>query len=408
VADAKKNYQYIARSQTGQKMQGSIQATTKLEVSQYLQQQGLVPISIDEVTPALSLNYLSKINVGGVPVKDKVFFMRQFATMISAGLPLTKALEILNLQATNPRFKEVLKGSLEDVSSGKALADSFAAYPDVFDTITINLVRAGEKSGKLEEIIKQLAAEYENRQKLGSKIQSAMVYPIIITVVMVAVVFLLMVFMVPTMAGIYEGFDADLPLVTQILITISSIMAKFWVVILVLAGVLVVGFMSYIRSGPGKQLWHRFLIKVPVFGQLVSKTQIANFSRILYLLTHSGMSILESLDLTAAALSNVWYHDAVIRARGEVEKGRPLALTFLQSDIFPMTVGYMINVGEETGELDNVLEKLASYYDLEVQTMTETLTAIIEPVMIVVMGVVIGFVAIAIYMPMFQLTQLIK
>lgn len=404
----KNNYQYIARNRDGQKLQGNMQAANKWEVSQVLQQQSLIPVSIDEVTPLFSLDYLKNINVGGVPLQEKVFFMRQFATMISAGLPLTKALEILYIQATNPRFKKVLKKSLDDVSTGMSLADSFAQYPDVFDNITINLVRAGEKSGNLEEILRRLAIEYEEKKKLSGKIQSAMIYPVVITIVMVIVVAVLMIFMVPTMAKIYSGFDAKLPFMTQIMISASNFMVGYWWAVLGVLVISVVGIMSYLKTDGGKQVWHRFLIKAPIFGPLVTKTQVATFARILYLLIHSGMPILEALELVQGSLSNYWFKAYITKARKDVEQGRPLALTFLQSDVYPVTVGYMINVGEETGELDQILEKLASYYDMEVQTATASLTSLIEPVMIVVMGGMIAFVAIAIYMPMFQLTQLVK
>lgn len=406
----KKTYQYVARSQDGKEIKGSMESESKVLVSQYLQSQQLTPVSIDEITKLLSWDYLKQVNIGGVPLNEKVFFMRQFATMVSAGLPLTKALEILNMQAENPRFKIVLKTVLEDISSGKSLAVAFGKYDDVFDKITVSLLEAGEKSGNLQEILIRLADEYEAKKKLAGKIQSALMYPIIVTIVMIVVVVLLMVFMVPTMAGVYEGFDAKLPLVTQILISISNFLGNPFYASLLLSTILglFIGFKLYTKEGKGQQQWHKVLLSIPVFGTLINKTQVATFSRIFYLLIKGGMPILDALQLTSASLSNYWFKAQILQAKDEVERGRPLALSFLQSPYFPMTVGYMINVGEQTGELDKILEKLASYYDMEVEAATSSLTTIIEPIMIVVMGVVVGVVAVAIYLPMFQLTQLIK
>jgi type IV pilus assembly protein PilC len=327
--------------------------------------------------------------------------------MVGAGLPLTRALEVMVQQAGNPFFKRVLKEVLTSVQSGKSLSDSFRAQDEIFDEVTLNLIEAGEESGKLEIILERLATELEEKNTLSSKLKSAMIYPIIILVVIVVVVILMMVVLVPSMATIYGDFGAELPLVTRILMDMSSFFLNYWWAILVVISVLIIGGKYYLGSAKGKRNWDKLVLKIPVVGSIVSKMQLSQFTRILALLLGSGLSIIKALELTASSLSNTMFRDTVMDAKSEVEKGGALALPIARSEFFPILVSSMIAVGEETGEIDSVLTKVSEYYKEEVDVATTNMASVLEPVFLVIMGLAIAFIALGVYMPMFQLSSAI-
>lgn len=401
-----KRFKYSARTKEGAIDKGVMEAKNPQAVSETLQGKGLIVVSVKEDL-GLSLSRLEEINIGGVPMKDKVLFMRQLSTMISAGLPLTQALEILYQQANNPLFKRVLSDVLGDVQGGKSLSASFKSNADVFDEITINLIAAGEDSGNLETVLQRLAVELEESKKLQDKVKSAMIYPAIICVVIVVVIILLMVVLVPAMSDIYSEFDAELPLVTRMLIGMSEGFLKFWWAIAIFTLSIILGVRFYYQSPDGKKFFHRMMLKLPIFGPLFVKMQLAQFTRILALLLKSGLSIVEALKLTANSMSNVLFKNAVLEAKKEVEKGTQLTIPLSRSELFPLIVSQMVSVGEESGEMDLVLDKMAEYYNDEVQVMTSNLSTMLEPLILIVMGVVIGFIALAVYMPMFSLTEVL-
>lgn len=399
-------FNYEARTQEGAVYKGVLEGARKQDVVDELLQQGLTIVSVNQET-GFSLKNLSQINIGGVPMKDRVIFMRQLATMISAGLPLSQALGILEQQAENPRFKAILGDVLADVNGGVALATAFAKYSDSFDEVTISLIEAGEASGNLENILVRVASEMEERKKLQEKVKSAFTYPAVISVVVLVVIAILVTVLVPAMKEIYDEFDADLPFVTQLLVDISDFVINYWWVILAAIGIAVVGIKSYLDTEAGKMSFHTVLLKVPVFGSLMTKIQITQFTRILSLLLRSGMSIIDALDLTARSLSNLHFRAALMNAKKEVSKGVPMAVPLSRSEYIPLIVSQMVAVGEESGEVDLVLEKMSEFYSSEVEVMTSNLTTLLEPLILAVMGVVIGFVAFAVYMPMFSLVEVI-
>lgn len=399
-------YRYSARDVNGKVVEGEIEAKDDVSVADILHDRGLIVVSIKEGF-GLDLEKLNEINIGGVPMKDKVVFMRQMATMVGSGLPLTRALEIMHMQASNPLFKKTLKTVLKSVESGKTLADSFREQEEIFDEITINLIEAGEESGNLETILEKLAAELEEKNSLGSKIKSAMIYPAIILFVIIAVVILMMFVLVPSMAEIYKDFDAELPWTTQLLMNMSSFFVNYWWAVVVILVVLVVGIKYYLDTDKGKRNFDKLILKVPGVGSIVAKMQLSQFTRILSLLLSSGLSILKSLELTASSLSNQMFRDTVIEAKNEIEKGGALAIPIARSEYFPLLVSSMIAVGEETGEMDSVLAKVSEYYKEEVNTATSNLSSILEPLFLIIMGLAIGFIAMAVYMPMFQLSSAI-
>lgn len=406
--EEKKLYEYVAVGKDGNRTKGSMTALNKEEVVTQLFQKGLSPVSVDEVSKLFALDRLKEVNIGGVPLKDKMIFLKQFSIMLNAGLSITRALEVLSMQTTNPRFKVVLKEVLKSVSGGVQLSDSFAKYPDVFDSIAINLIKAGEQSGNLGLILRKLSREYEQKNALKSKVTSALAYPAVLTVVMIGVVVFLLAIVVPQLEDAFKSFGAELPWITKAVIGLSKLITNYWyLVLLVLIGG-AVGIKYFVSTPEGRRVWDKILITVPIFGPLFVKIQVATFSRVLYLLISSGVPILQTLELTEATLSNIWFKDEVISMRDQVKRGVSIAVPLLQSPYFPSIVGYMVNVGQETGQLDTVLRKVAKYYDLEIKTATSTLSSLLEPILLVVMGGVVGVIVAAIYYPMFQLTQSIK
>lgn len=399
-----KTFKYSARTEEGKEVKGTISARDEVAVAEILHDKGWVIVNIKD-SFNFDLQSLNEINIGGIPLKDKVVFMRQMATMVSSGLPLTRALEIMEVQATNPLFKKVISGVKERVESGQGLADSFRAEEEVFDDITLNLIEAGESSGKLDIILVKLAVELEEKQSLRSKLTSALIYPAIMLVVIIAVIVLLMLVMVPAMSDIYSEFDAELPWTTNILISLSNFMVSYWWVVLLVLAILVLGGKTYLDTPKGKRFSDKIVLYIPIVKDVVTKTQIAEFTRIMSLLLSSGLSILQALDLAAKSLSNSIFSDVILDAKDEVEKGGSLTIPISRSKYYPPLVSSMIAVGEETGQLDTVLEKVAVYYKEEVNTATENLSGVLEPVFLILMGGTIGFIALAVYMPMFQLSS---
>jgi type IV pilus assembly protein PilC len=401
-----KKFKYSARDTKGKVVQGDIEAKDVQAVTDMLHERGLIVVSVKEGL-GIDLERLNEINIGGVPMKDKVVFMRQMATMVGAGLPLTRALEIMVQQAENPLFRRILGNVLSSIQSGKTLADSFRAEEDVFDDITINLIEAGEESGNLEIILEKLAVELEEKNALGSKIKSALIYPAIILLVIIGVVLLMMFVLVPAMSEIYSDFDAELPFVTTLLMGMSEFFINYWWAVLTVLLVLIVGGKYYLDTSKGKRNFDKLILKVPVLGKIITKMQISQFTRILGLLLGSGLPIIKAIELTAQSLSNEMFRDTLMEAKDEVEKGGPLAIPIARSDYFPLLVSSMIAVGEETGEMDAVLEKVSQYYKDEVDEATSNLSTILEPLFLILMGGAIGFIAMAVYMPMFQLSSAI-
>ncbi len=331
--------------------------------------------------------------------------MRQLATMVGAGLPITRGLQIMEQQVSNPMFRRVITQVKTSVESGKTLADSFRESDEVFDDVTINLIEAGESSGNLDVILNKLAIELEESKKLGDKLRGALTYPIILLVIIIGVMGLMMFVLVPSMTDIYSEFDAELPAITQFMMGMSNFFIGYWWVVLVLVLSLVIGYKVWVDTPKGKRTRDKILLKIPIMGVIISKMQIAQFTRLLSLLMTGGLPIIKALELTALSLSNEMFKEVILQSRDDVEKGGSLALPIARSEYYPLIVSSMIAVGEETGELDTVLERVAQYYKDEVDTATESVSSLLEPIFLIVMGLVIAFISLAIYMPMFQLSE---
>jgi len=403
-----KKFKYFARDKEGKETKDIMEARDITAVTDVLHDRGLIVVSIKEEMK-FDIERLNEINIGGVPMQDKVIFMRQLSTMVSAGLSLTKCLEILKQQATNPYFQRVIDDVLESVQGGTSLSQSFRNQSeDVFDDITLNLIQAGEESGNLDTILQRLATELEEQKSMGAKIKSAMIYPAMIFLVIIAVVIIMMVVLVPSMTEMYSEFGAELPWATQFLIDASDFLLAYWWVILTFLSVIIVGGKMFLDTERGKNIMDKMLLKIPSLGMVLTKMQLSNFTRILSLLLSSGVSIIQALELTANSLSNSVFKQTVLQAKEEVSKGGSLAVPIARSEYFPLIVSQMIAVGEETGEMDSVLAKVSDYYKEEVDTATDNLSALLEPLMLILMGGAIGFIALAIYMPMFQLSEVMS
>jgi type IV pilus assembly protein PilC len=402
-----KKFKYSARDSQGKEVSGKIEAKDMDALAEILHDRGLIVVSIkDEFT--IDWQELAEINIGGIPMKDKVVFMRQMATMVSSGLPLTRALEIMEQQVENPAFKKIVAQVKASVESGESLSDSFRQAGEVFDDVSLNLIEAGESSGNLDIILTKLATELEESKKLGDKLRGALIYPIIILVVIIAVVAMLMFVLVPSMADIYADFGAELPWVTTFLINMSNFAVSYWWAVILTVAVVVIGGKAYLDTQGGKRNKDKLMLKMPIVGTIVTKMQLAQFTRLLALLLGSGLPIIRALELTAQSLSNQMFRDVILASRDDVERGGSLAIPIARSEYFPLLVSSMIAVGEETGELDSVLNKVAEYYKEEVDVATSSMSTILEPVFLIVMGVVIAFIALAVYMPMFQLSEVMS
>ncbi len=399
-----KRFKYVAKDSAGKDVKGVLEAKSMDAVAEFLNGRNLTVVHLKEDI-GLNLEKLNQVNIGGVPITDKVLFMRQFATMISAGLSLNKTLEILSQQVSNPLFKKVITNVLADVEGGSSLAKAFRKESEVFDNVTLGLIDSAEATGNLEEVLKGLADELEESKKLRDKIKSAFLYPVIIVVVMIAVVIMLLVLLVPVMSDIYGDFGADLPAVTLLLMSISDFLINYWWLLLIAISIFLVGFKLYVDTPSGKRTLHMFFLKLPIFGKLMEKIQLTQFTRTLSLLLRSGLSIVASLEITASTLSNVHYKSAFLEAKEEVEKGMPLAVPISRNDLFPLIVSQMIAVGEESGNLDHILKKMSDFYKDEVNYIAGNLATMLEPFILIIMGGLIGFIAAAVYMPMFQLAE---
>ena len=346
---------------------------------------------------------------GGVTTRDLAIFTRQFATMINAGLPLVQCLDILSKQSEKEHFRGTIAQVMRDVEAGTTLAEALGKkeHSKVFDELFVNMVEAGEAGGILDNILQRLATYIEKAEALKRKIKGAMVYPAVVMSVAVLATTFMLIFIIPTFARMFTGFGADLPLPTKIVMALSTFLRSYW---WVLVGVLVVGavaFQRYYITEKGHMQVDKLLLRVPVMGDVIRKGAVARFTRTLSTLISSGVPILNGLEITARTSGNRVIQEAIMSARASIREGETIAAPLRQSTVFPQMVVQMISVGEETGALDDMLGRIADFYDDEVDTAVDSLTSLIEPVMIVFMGGIVGGMVIAMYLPMFKLINVV-
>ena len=400
-------FTYKAKTAAGLVMEGVIDAEEQRGAVDKLRAQKLVVLQIAEKTesPLEKIKALFK-SKGHVTSKDLVLFSRQLSTLVSAGVPIVQSLGILETQAENPAFKEVLGAVKTDIEAGLSISDALRKHGDAFPELYTSMVKAGELGGILDTILERLTNYLESSEALKAKVKAAMMYPAIVLSICSVVTCFLMVFVIPTFKNIFASFGAELPLPTQILIDISDQMKSHWYLLLAAPYGAYKGFIYFYKTPAGHKWVDGYSLKVPIFGPILKKVAVARFTRTLGTLIKSGVPIMQALETVASTAGNVVIAEAVNMTRESIREGGHLSDPLKKSGIFPNMVTSMISVGEETGALDIMLSKIADFYDQEVDTAVKGLTSLIEPIVIVVMGVVIGTIVIAMFMPMFGLGEL--
>jgi type IV pilus assembly protein PilC len=393
------------KTRVGGTMTGEIEAPNEAFVIAQLRRQQIVPVKIKPKPRDLGFSLLGRR--GKVSKRELAIFTRQFATMIDAGLPLVQCLDILGMQQENQAFKKVILKVKEDVESGSTFADALGKHPHVFDELFVNLVSAGEVGGILDTILSRLAAYIEKAMKLAKQVKSAMVYPSTILAVALIVTVVLLVYVIPIFGDMFKDFGAELPLPTQFVMAISGYTRKYFLVGVVLLVLLVMGIRWYYKQENGRRRIDRLLLRVPVFGDLLRKIAVARFSRTLGTMVSSGVPILESMDIVAKSAGNKIIEEAILRARTSISEGKTIAEPLADSKVFPVMVTQMVSVGEATGALDTMLNKIADFYDDEVDSAVGALTSLLEPILMIFLGVVIGGLVIAMYLPIFKLAGVV-
>jgi len=400
-------FNYSVRDKSGRIVKGAVDGESRDAVSAKLREMGYIILEVDQQGGLAALNQISFGT--GVKTKDVVIFARQFATMINAGLSLTKCLSILAQQTESVGLRNVIQQVAKDVEAGQSLSDSMSRHPKVFPPIFINMVRAGETGGVLDEVLIRVADHFEAEAALKGKIKSAMTYPIAMGGLVLVVLAAMMIFVVPTFEGMFADMGGTLPAPTQLLVDISDFVSSAsGAIALVVAIALYFVFRWWVNTVSGRYIWDGVKLRMPVFGTMVQKIALAKFTRTFGTLIAAGVPILSALDIVADTAGNEVVAKAVKGARSAIKEGETIAKPLSESSIFPSMLVQMIAVGEETGALDAMLNKIADFYDEEVSTAVEGLTSIIEPIMMATLGVIVGGMVIALYMPMFQVITLVQ
>lgn len=400
------NFYYKAKDNNNQDIKGLVEAEGNIQAQRILRERGFFPYSIKEKRENLIQDIYKKL-FKGVSLSDLAGFTRQLSTMINAGLPLTESLTILKNQEESS-MAPVASSALRDIEGGMALAESFGKFPKVFSSVYLALIRAGESAGVLDKILSRLADNLESQREFKAKVKGAMMYPVIIIIGMALVMMLMMIFVIPKLTSLYTEFDASLPKPTEILIAISNFFVKFWwlVIFLFFGGVYLFKIINSTKSGRRKIDEWKF--KIPIFGKLQKQIIFAEFTRTLGLLISSGVSIMEALEISSKTADNIVVEEAIIEVNKQVEKGFPLANSISQDPVFPVVLSQMLTVGEETGKVDEVLMKVSHFFQSESEESLKGLTTAIEPLIMLLLGVGVGFLIIAIILPIYNLTSQIK
>ena len=396
-------FAYSARSASGELMSGEIDLPTRDEVVGYLVRQRLRPVSVNTKAREINIQFGT-----GIKTREVVIFTRQFATMINSGLPLVQSLTILAEQTENKLFQKIIVQVLNDIQAGMTLADAMGKHPKVFTELYVNMVAAGEAGGILDIILLRLATFLEKNDALIRKIKGAMTYPAVMLFVVIMATTILLWKVVPVFASIFTSAGMELPMPTRVVLGVSEFLQSY--IFFMAVGLVAFVFLlrRYYKTEGGQLVIDRLLLRMPVLGNLLRKSAVSRFTRTLGTLVSSGVSILEGLQITARTSGNRVIHDAVMASRASIAGGATISEPLKASGVFPPMVVQMINVGEQTGGLDDMLSKIADFYDDEVDAAVTALTSVLEPIMIVVMGVVIGGMVVAMYMPMFDMISTVQ
>jgi type IV pilus assembly protein PilC len=399
------SFLYQARDASGRLISSNIEAADTQAAASLLMDRGLMVISI---RAGSARKAGKKRRQGKVKSQDLVVFTRQLATMMDAGLPLVQSLTALQEQTDSPSLKPVLRQTTEQVEQGHAFSEALAEHPKVFNKLYVSMVEAGETGGLLAEILDRLACYLEASSRLKKKVKSAMSYPVIVCVVALGIALFLIVKVIPIFGNIYKDFGAQLPAPTQILIDISDFIRTYFILAIGMAGGLVFGVVKFKHTRRGTALWDRTKLRLPVFGKLIHKICISRFSRTFAALLRSGVPILETLHIVGQSSGNTVVEAAVLKTANSIEHGDNLAAALGQHSVFPPMLVRMISAGEQTGKVDVMLEKISDFYDEEIEATLAGLTSLIEPLLIVFLGVVVGSIVICMFLPIFKLNQIVQ
>lgn len=394
-------FRYRAVTPEGKEIKGSMEAKTQEQVTALLKAQKNIVLAVEEaglMTKDIDFSFGAKVSA-----RDFSIFCRQFVSIISAGVSIINALEMMRDQTENKALKKALKGVHEDVSKGEALAGAMKKRAKVFPSMLCNMVEAGEASGSLEVAFNRMATQFEKENKLKQSVKKAMIYPIVLIVVMIGVLFIMMLFVVPNFMGMFAELDTKLPASTQFLVDASDFMVAKWWLVLIVGAAVIAAFKFYAATPGGKFVIGGLKLKIPVFGSLQVKSECARLGRTLCTLLGAGVPIIDALEITGRSMENVHYKKAIMDAKEQVIRGVPLSKPLKACGLFPPMVVHMVSIGEETGNIEMMLENVASYYEDDVQVATDQVMALMEPMIIVVMAVVVGFMIIAMLQPMLQL-----
>jgi len=393
-------FTWEARTKAGALQKGVMEASNEAMVEVQLKKYGFTNISIKEQKAGFKLGFGGG---GKVDTKDLVVFTRQFATMIDSGLPLVQCLEILASQQQNSSFKSALNNIKESVEGGSTFADALGKHPKIFDQLYVNLIAAGEVGGILDTILNRLAAYIEKALKLKKQVKGAMVYPATIISIAVVVIGVILVFVIPTFAKMFADFGGTLPMPTLIVIGISNFLSKYILVIIGICYAIKFAIGKYYDTPVGRKSMDKFFLKLPVIGVLIRKVAVAKFTRTLGTMISSGVPIMDGLDIVAKTAGNKIVEEAIYKVRSAISEGRTMAEPLGESGVFPPMVVQMISVGEATGAMDAMLNKIADFYDDEVDDAVGNLTAMMEPLLMVFLGTTVGGLVVAMYLPIFKL-----
>jgi len=399
-------YQWVGKNRKDEVQKGEIDAVSEEAVKAQLARQRITPTKVKKKPKDLFANvtFLQPT----VKQRDVILFARQFSTMIDAGLPIIQCLDILYSQQANATFKRMLKEIKESVEGGATLAEALKKFPKQFDNLFVNMIAAGEAGGILDAILRRLAAYMEKAAKLKAQVKGAMTYPIVTLIIAVLVLAVILVFVIPVFEEMFADFGGELPMPTKIVVAMSDMVKSKIIYIVVGLVLFIIAFKKFYGTEKGREIADKMILKVPVFGDLLRKVAVAKFTRTMGTMLASGVAILEALDIVAKTAGNKTVEKAVYKVRKGISEGRTMADPLAQSGVFPSMVCQMISVGESTGALDAMLEKIADFYDEEVDQAVENLTALIEPFMLVFLGVTIGGLVIAMYLPIFKMAGAIS
>ena len=396
------DFLYVAvDNSTGKEKKGTIQAENENEARTKLKAEGYYVMKLNKAT---GLNKQINISIGAsASPRDLSVFSRQFVSMINAGVTILDTLDMLGDQTENKEMGKAIKGVHAEIQKGETLSDALMKYPKIFPSIMVSMVAAGEASGKMDVAFERMATHFEKSAKMKALVKKASVYPIMVAVVAFAVVIVMLVKVIPSYESMFKDMGTELPMITKMVVAASEFIMGYWYIIFFVVTVAVVGIMGFNKTEPGKKLKGTISMKMPVLGKLNIKSASANYARTLSTLVYSGLPMIEALGITAGTMTNYWYEKALEKARDEVAKGVPLSEPITSSGLFPPMVSHMTKIGEETGDLEGMLTRLADYYDEEVEMATQTVVAALEPMIILVLAAVVGTLVAAIMAPMLSM-----